>query len=433
MAAALLFKKRRLMLVLPRQFGGKTELGVQLGEDWMCRPKARSGIFLAKDKKSGKRATREKFMRVFDRKIYEVNTEHIYKKKNESCIMYMESVDKEPDRIRGGTYDWLHWSEVAFSKIEKGETILTVFDKIVKPTLELRDGYSLLETTLNGKNEFKTLYDNADMYKFATLIVPFWRMVEMGLVRQDTYEQVRSKTHPDIFLQEYECEWVTFQGKVYPELNPLKHIDPAMPGPAPWHRCFFAIDWGYSPSATCVLFAYVTTTQVTDDWGLIEQKKTLHIFDEHYETEELAKITALAIDQKKVAWNITTLAGVADHEEDRIAELTARGIPCGKAEKVDVLGARVQIKEKLYFDSIKIHPRCKHLIMDLEAAVWDGKKDGQIDDSQCTWGHFDAEAALRYLVRAVGDYTQETPKVSPVSYDDMSDRAYAMGRKYQDD
>ena len=59
---------------------------------------------------------------------------------------------------------------------------------------------------------------------------------------------------------------------------------------------------------------------------------------------------------------------------------------------------------------LKIHPRCVNLIRDLEAAVWDAKKEGEIDYGQCTWGHFDAEAALRYLLRELSNAEVDAPE-----------------------
>lgn len=416
MAASLLFKKRRLMLSLPRQYGGKTEVGVRVGHDILRRPFPKSALFLAKDKKSGKKATREKFERVFDKKFFEINTEHVYLKKMPTSIGYFDSVDKDPDRIRGGTYSYFHWMEVAFSKIEKGVTITDVFDKVFAPTLQLKDAYALLESTNNGKNGWYDLWCNAKDFGFARLKVGLSDMVYMGLVSEEEYNQVQGRTHPDTFRQEYECEWVTFQGKVYSEFDPVKHVDPDMEGPKDWQMVVSSIDWGYSPSATCVLFAYV-------------KDNTVHIFDEHYKTQELAAITAEQIEAKRYYWRINHLSAVADHEADRIEELNRRGIACGLASKANVLGARVQGKELFYFDRIKIHPRCKNLIRDLDAAVWHPKKEGDLDDTQCTWGHFDAEAAFRYLVRELSEMEREEPETNPHAYtDDVSAAAYEIER-----
>lgn len=323
----------------------------------------------------------------------------------------MASVDKDPDRNRGGTYDFIHWSEVAFSKIEKGETIISVFDKILQPTLRKKGGYAFLESTNNGKNGWYDLWQNYKEYGFARLKVGLSDMVYLGLITPEEYDEIQRTTHPDTFKQEYECEFISFQGKTYPEFRHPLHVED-IPPPESWQKVVAAIDWGYHPSATCVLFAYV-------------ESGILHIFDEHYATQELATVTGDHMIAIKDRWRITNMAATADHEEDRIEELNRRGIACSKASKHNVLGARVQIKELFYFNKIKIHPRCKNLIRDLDACVWDDKKDGEIDYDQCTWGHFDAEAALRYLVRELSEAENERPETNP-HLDTASQAAYDM-------
>ncbi len=415
MAAALFFKYRRLMLVLPRQYGGKTELGCRLGVDIISRPDTKSGLFLAKDHPSAKKATREKFLRLADPKLFAVNTQQIYLKSHVTSTLYIGSVDKEPDRLRGGTYAFVHWSEVAFSKIERGETITTVFDKVVKPTLSLQNGYALLESTLNGKNDFYNLWENYKEHRFHRLLIGLGQMVEMGLIDQETFDYEKSQYHPDVFRQEFLCEWVSFLGRAYPELND-SHFEP-FPDPEPWQTVIFAVDWGFSPSATCVLFAYV-------------KDGCLYIFDEHYKMQETPIETAFAIETRRVEYEIGHMIGVADHDPARIVELTTRGIACANADKVNTMGARMQIKESLYFNRMRIHPvRCPYLKRDLEAAAWDGKKDGELDYSQFSWGHGDAESALRYLIRMLSEAEADKPEVNPLEgFDAASARAYEINR-----
>jgi hypothetical protein len=402
MVANLFFRHKRLLCSLPRQ-EGKTELGVRFLHDVTKRPFTSSSLFLAKDQPSGKKATREKFMRLFDQKKFMVNTEQVYLRNHPTSVIYMASVDKDPDRLRGGTYACIHWSEVAFSKLEKQETIIGVYDKVIKPTIRKTGGYVFLESTNNGKNGWYDLWTNAKEYGFHTFRLGLSDLVYMGLVTPQEYDEIQADTHPDVFKQEYECEFITFLGKTYSEFRHDVHIDPNMAGPENWQAVVSAIDWGYYPSATAVLFSYV-------------QNGVLHIFDEHYEHKELGKITAEKIIAKQNQWKInkSNYAATADHEQDRIDELNLRGIECGKANKVNVMGARIQIKELFYFNRIKIHPRCKNLIRDLDAAVWDEKKEGELDETQCTWGHFDCEAALRYLVRELSGFEKTAPIVHPV-------------------
>ncbi len=239
------------------------------------------------------------------------------------------------------------------------------------------------------------MWNEAEKYGFARLKVSLSDMVYLGLVSQSEYEEIRSTTHPDVFSQEYECEWVTFSGRVYPEFLP--HMIQDCPPPDDWMTVLMAIDWGYDPSATCVLFGY-------------KKHGVCYIFDEHYQMRELATHTAEAIQSKMAEWGVRQFAAVADHEADRNDELTRRGIPCSKAAKVDVQGNRIQVKELMWANKLIIHPRCKNLLRDIAAATWHTKKEGELDDSQCTWGHFDAEAALRYLVRELSDTEDVEPE-----------------------
>lgn len=359
-------------------------------------------------------------MRLFDKKQFEINTEKVYLKSRPDSVIWMESVDKDPDKMRGGTHHYIHWSEVAFSKIEQGETITGVFDKIIQPTLTETDGYVLLESTNNGKNGWYDIWENAEQFGFKKLKFGLSDMVYMGLVSEEEYERIRKQTQVDVFRQEYECEWVSFQGKIYEELtnDMLRPVKP----PDDKTTTLSGIDWGYDPSATCVLFSYV-------------KDNVLYVYDEIYKKKQLAVDTAQNINEKVAEYQINRYLATADHEQDRIDELHKRGIMCKKANKVNMLGARISVKELMHQKRLVIDPvRCPYLVKDLTSAVWDVKKEGEIDYSQCTWGHFDAEAALRYLVRELSGYNEVEIEENPHD-DDATRREWQLSRmrRYIDD
>ncbi len=412
----MLFRHRRLLLVLPRQFGGKTELGVRLLHSCLSEPDPTTGLFVAKDTKSARRATREKFLRVFDQRDFSINTDRIIKKANPRAVVNIGSIDKDADRLRGGTNHFIHGSEVAFWKLDHGETIPGVFGKVLDPTTSIFNGYVLFETTLNGKNTFHDMWENAKDFGFAKLLVSLSMMREMSLISAEDYELTKSRQHPLVFRQEYECEFITFLGRTYDEFESDIHVQDVAP-PADWQKVLIAIDWGFDPSATCVLFGYV-------------QNEILHIFDEIHEKKQLPEATAAMIKDKFEHYRVTEFAAVADHDTARVEELNLRGIPCGLAKKVNVLGNRMQIKEMLYNDRIIIHPRCKFLIRDLETAVWSAKKEGELDYGNFTYNHADAEAALRYLVRELSDAEIEAPDVNPhIGSDQASARAWTLAKQ----
>ena len=414
LAASVLMRERRLMLILPRQ-EGKTELGVRAIRSVLEPHVHRSALFLAKSKTAGQKATREKFARIFDDQTYQVNTAVVYRKDTASSVCYMDSVDKDPDRIRGGTYHFIHWSEVAFSKLEHGVSCQQIFEKVIQPTLRTTKGYVLLESTTNGKNGWYDLFEAAESLGFKTLRLPLSRLVEMGLVSVKEFDYLKETTHPLVFEQEYECGWVTFEGLAYPEFTD-DLIDKDMARPAAWQHVALAIDWGWKPSATSILWAYVVG-------GVV------HIFDEHYKMEELPVHTAESIIAKHALYGIEKFAAVADHDPKSIKELNLRKIPCRNANKVDTKGNRLEVKELMWAKRLKVHPRCVNLIKELKSATWDTKKEGEIDYNGCTWGHYDGEASLRYLVRELSKFEAQEPTMNPHLDDEMSARAWELGQR----
>ena len=413
--AAMFFRYRKIMVKLPRQFGGKTELGVRLLHDITARNSTSSSLFVAKNASARRKATREKFLRIFDPKMFAINTEIIYNRKHPTSQINMASIDKDPGAQRGGTVNVIHWSEVAFAKIDLGETIPDTWEKIFRPMLSQTNGYAYLESTTNGKNGFYDLWENAEKLGFRRFSCSLSQMLEMGLITQEDYDKEKRETHPLFFAQEYECEWVTFRGLAYSEFKESVHVRD-IAGPAEWMRPVFALDWGWDPSATCALFGYM-------------HDEVLHVFDEIYEKRQLVEDTAEALNARRSVWGLNTVAGVGDHEGDRNAELMLRGISIMPADKVNVLGNRLQIKEMLWKGTILIHPRCEFLIKDLKAATWHDKKEGDLDYKSCTWGHYDAEAALRYLVRAFKDYEEQEPEENPhIGIDETSGRAWQLAR-----
>jgi Terminase large subunit, T4likevirus-type, N-terminal len=398
LVAAEFFKKRRMMLMLPRQ-EGKTELGCRFLHQLLNNDmETRQGLFLSKSKASIKKMTREKFKRIFEDEKFQVNTEMIINRSNSYSSIFMESVDKRPDKIRGGTYNLINWAEVAFSEFDHGVTVHDIHHKIVGPTLRATNGMAFFESTPNGNNGWKEMWEDTKAYpEYTRLRFSLSQLVAMGLREQSEYETLKA-TMPDLeFRQEYECEWVSFIGRAYPEFMP-HHVWAEMPPPQHWQRVFFAVDWGYNPSATCVLFGYVLNNRIC-------------VFDEIYHREKTLDEIQKLIKEKFVIWNLRQVAGVADHDPRSNKELELQGILVSNVDKTNVYGNRLEVKTLLKNNMLYIHPRCEYAIKDMERAQWDSKREGEIDYKNCSYGHYDGEAALRYLVRGFKHNEADAPAV----------------------
>jgi len=397
LVAGMFFRHKHILLMLPRQ-EGKTELGVRLMHNLVSEPKAtRQGLFLAKSKEAGKKATREKMSRIFADSDFQVNTIQIVNKSNPNAICFMDSVDKQPSRLRGGSYHLVHWSEVAFSEFDHGVTVDHVYNTVIRPTQRATYGYSFLETTANGKNGWYDLWENAEGLGFKRIKFSLSQLVDIGLVSAEEYERLKS-TMPGLeFAQEYECEFVTFQGLAYEEMQE-GHIWAQMPDPEPWQAVVGGIDWGWQPSATCVLLAYVRQGRVC-------------VFDEIYGQKIRLEDLEQTIRDKLRDFGVGRFTAVGDHDPAKIEELVRHGIAVAPANKANVLGQRMQIKTLFKNDKLFVHPRCTNLIRDLQSATWDPKKEGEIQYSNCTWGHYDGEAALRYLIRELSTFEERNQPV----------------------
>lgn len=393
MVVSALMKYRRILLILPRQ-EGKTEVGVRINRDMLFTMQTRQTMFLAKSKKSAQKAAREKFQRLFDPRQFKVNTETIINKANPSAVGFIESVDKDPDRIRGGTFHYIHWSEIAFSRFEHGVTVHDVCSKILLPTFRKTNGFFFGESTTNGDNGFKELFENSQEILGAKSIrISLSMLKEMGLVTIEEYEKIKAENHPLIFRQEYECEFITFAGLIYEEL--ADWMSEPFDLPDDIGMVAIGIDWGYI-DCSCMLAGY-------------RYGGKFWIFDEIYHSKMLLEEFSALIKSHIALWGASGIAAVADHEPDRIEELHRRGIPCSNADKSDVLGCRLQIKELLWKDEIRIHPRCKNLLRDLKSIAWNKESKHKREDADydsCTWGHYDAEAALRYLIRNLSQISE---------------------------
>ena len=64
-------------------------------------------------------------------------------------------------------------------------------------------------------------------------------------------------------------------------------------------------------------------------------------------------------------------------------------------------------------DRIKIHERCQEIIGCLENAIW--KENRREFDRSAVFGHYDALAALIYLVRNVNENVNPIPKLHKIS------------------
>jgi uncharacterized protein YihD (DUF1040 family) len=83
-------------------------------------------------------------------------------------------------------------------------------------------------------------------------------------------------------------------------------------------------------------------------------------------------------------------------------------LPFMPARKDDLIAMVNQARLWVSAGRVRVHPRCKYLLGCLKNGVWNNNRDDWAHTM--TWGHFDALAALIYLIRIVDVVTNPIPR-----------------------
>lgn len=400
-------KYRLVKLMMPRQVG-KTHFGCWLNREVMRQNTNLSTLFLAKDFPSITRATKEKFAKLFPEDEFRVSAisgiSHVGRGQHQGRGSgYMSGVDKVPDKLRGGTMGFIHWSEVAFAKFEAGTDFTDVYQQITLPMVSRTRGLYLMESTPNGKNFWYDFWENDDKFRRLKFDVDF--CINVGAITRQEVDFLEQTMHPDVFNQEMNCNFVTFTGRVFAEYGE-KHQETDF-HPEPHEYVVLGIDIGFSGSASSALFGC---------W----RGGKLHIFDQIYGSHLRIGEFANKIEERMKTYAVERHRYVAytDHDPEMVDELAQRRIKVTLADKVDPFACRMSIKEGLYGDIVRVSPiRCQWLHREMEAAAWSDRKADEMEMHGDPNGfHWDSEAALRYLWRGAR-VELEAPKEMPKGLD----------------
>jgi len=221
------------------------------------------------------------------------------------------------------------------------------------------------------------------------------------------YADIQSTTVRREYLAE---DIIDTENALVPEWKPALHeraFDPAAdPYYIFWHK-YEAMDIGVELDKTVCLFAYYNF-----------KESRLYILDEIdisgvRTTTELIEKRILE-KQNELKWDDTTYQvyrRISDNSHPLLNnDLSARpaGLAFVKTDKEklhEMIGeVRVWVKQ----NRIVAHPRCKQVIGCLSMGIWD--KHRKMFARSKVFGHYDALAALIYLVRNVDQYSNPLPE-----------------------
>ncbi len=388
--------QKLIAAMMPRQVG-KTHFGIWCIREAMRQNTNTQTIFLAKDFPSIVRNTQEKFFKLFPSEEFSVTTAGVKypnpTQKAHRGACYMTGVDKNPHKIRGGTMGFVHWSEVAFSRFEKGESFRSIHQTVVLPMISRTFGFYYMESTPFGSNFWKAFWeedpeDPESLSRgFVKIVFSLELCIALGAITREQADFMEKSMHPDVFKQEMLCQFVSFKGKIYAEYDPAVHdVDFE---PERHEKVIIGIDVGHT-AAFSALFG-------------VWRGGRLYIFDQIYQKGLRIKQMADLIEHRLDHWRVPREMWTAysDHDPEMIEELLARKVKVALVDKTDKFASRLDLKDALYMKKIAFPVnRAPELKKEVNSAVWSDKVADEMDESgDPNDGHWDSEASLRYLWR----------------------------------
>lgn len=235
-------------------------------------------------------------------------------------------------------------------------------------------------------------------------------------ISRETIEKKRKEyggDHATAWRREYLCEFVTDTANAlipsFPDAKdaicqPVKRPD--------YFDAYTSIDLGYT-DATAALFGFY-------DY----ERATICIEDEWVEARANSdRVMEMVATREGLLWgNKEPLMRVTDVDPRFQADFSARGFLCKPAQKTNLHAAVNKLDVWIQTGRVQIDPKCTTLIRQLYNATWDASRK-KFRRDEATWDshrqtfradetcdyHYDAVAAMVYLVRSVAEWSNPFP------------------------
>lgn len=299
---------------------------------------------------------------------------------------------EDADKLRGMKAQGIIFDEYAIQDPEHWETVF-------QPMLTTTNGWAAFISTPKGFNHFYDMVRYAESHPDDWMITKAtWR--DNPSVSKEFIDTIRKeaeeKGNLSAYMQEYELEFRSVEGAVYPEFNRDVHV--VQPSEIPAEGTVYAgIDFGWAEDhPTAVVFVLIDANQ---DW---------YVFDEICVSKTKLDDTIEIIKQKLGDKRLVSIVGDSARP-DLIDYMASKGMPIVPAHKtansvasgIQLLGQMLQPREqligkpkpKLYFSSV-----CKKGISQMEGYKYNSKKMERKVSEQPIKNNDDIPDALRYLL-----------------------------------
>lgn len=324
-------------------------------------------------------------------------------------------LDRKPNGLRGNTIDFIILDEAGF--INRLDYLHT---SVIVPLTTHRPNAKILVISTPPESPDHPFWDFVDRAKFDNAYCEFDIDSNPLLTHHDVerIEREMGGRHTTAFQREYLCrKLVEASRAIVGEWDPKYEREPTFDEYFKFYQKCEGLDIGVQRDFTVDIFGHYDFLRAT-----------LFLYDETWmmgpdmTTEKLAA----AVKAKELElWGHTVQAGDAPKVELRVSD-NSHPLLNNDLSQLHGLNFIATDKEKLHEmvnlvkiwvkqGRIVVSPKCKQLIGCLRGGIWDEKRK-EFDHSK-VYGHYDALAALVYLVRNIDESYNPIPEVPFPTFD----------------
>lgn len=312
-------------------------------------------------------------------------------------------LDKKPNGLRGNTIDLIIIDEAGFVR-----RLEYLYSSVMVPlTTHRPDARILLMSTPpeSPDHEFWGFVDRAKLDgSYAEFTIDQNPMLTPDDVRR--LEEKMGGRHTSAFRREYLCERIIeAERAIVPEWKPEFGAVFQRDELYRFWAKYEALDIGVQLDKTVCLFAYYNFREsrlyVEDELDISGSTTTTDLIEkELLEKQEKIPGTPYTIPYRRIADNSHPLLlnDLATRPANIVFAATDKA-------KIHEMVGEVRVWTRL--GRIRVHPRCKQLLGCLSSGIWNNQRT-EFERSK-VYGHYDALAALVYLVRNIDQYTNPIP------------------------
>lgn len=309
-------------------------------------------------------------------------------------------LDKRPNGLRGNTIDLIILDEAGFIR-----RLDYLYHSVIVPLTTHRPNARILVMSTPPESPDHEFWDFVDRAKLQDAYLEF-TIDENPMLMPDAVARIEREMggrDSTAFQREYLCKRIIeAERAIIPEWRP--HFEQAFEHDELykfWQK-YWALDIGVQLDKTVCLFGYYNFREsrlyIEDEVDISGTKTTTALIEE--KLLEKSREIAYTDPYRRVADNSHPLL---------LNDLATRkaGIAFGATDKAKIHEMVGEVRVWVRFGRVVVHPRCRQLTGCLSSGIWNEQRT-EFARSK-VYGHYDALAALVYLIRNIDQWTNPIP------------------------